>query len=161
MQDRVEVLSYAYEHLYSTDWRIAISDVFVGRAEVLEEHEDRFIGMVNGLMPMPKVVRFKGGITASKLRSKMQEPARFSKDVLFARDGGRCQYCDRELARGISTIDHIMPRSRGGDTSWENCVTCCPTCNVKKGNRTPTEAGMCLLSLPAKPRPQHIRTVKK
>ena len=159
MYDRVEVLSYAYEHLYLADWKDAISDVFIGRAEVLEEHEGRTIGIVGGSIPFPKVVRFKSGQTASKLRNR--QTMRFNKEGLFMRDAGTCQYCEKELTRQNSTIDHIIPRSKGGNTSWENCVICCPSCNSKKGNKTLTEAGMDLLRIPAKPKPHQLQWVKR
>ena len=149
MHDRVEVLSFTYEHLYLADWRDAISDVFIGRAEVIEEHEDRHIRIVGGLMPLPKVVRFKGGMPGSKFRSMLK--MRFSREGLFARDEGQCQYCHKQLARAESTIDHVIPRSRGGQTDWDNCVICCHKCNNIKGSMTPSEAGMSLIRLPKKP----------
>lgn len=159
MYDRVEVLSYAYEHLYLADWKDAISDVFIGRAEVIEEHEDRTIGIVGGHIPFPKVVRFKTGISASKF--KFRQAHKFNRDLLFLRDQGKCQYCEKELTREQSTIDHVLPRSRGGGTDWENCVICCHGCNGKKGNRTPSEAGMNLLSMPGRPKPNQVRMVKR
>lgn len=159
MHDRVEVLSFAYEHLYLADWRDAIGDVFVGRAEVLEEHESKRIGTAGGSIPFPKVVRFKTGLTASKLCNRLT--MRFSKETLFARDAGTCQYCQKELTRQCSTIDHIIPRSKGGNTNWENCVICCPGCNSKKGNKTLIEAGMDLFRIPGKPKSQQIQRVKR
>lgn len=149
MNDRVEVLSYAYEHLYLADWKDAVSDVFIGRAEVVEEHEGKYIGLVDGLMPMPKVVRFKGGMSAAKFRGKLN--LRFSREGLFLRDDGECQYCQKPLSRLDCTVDHVVPRSRGGLTDWENCVICCAKCNGLKGNMTPSEAGMNLLRSPKKP----------
>lgn len=159
MYDRVEVLSCAYEHLYLADWKDAISDVFIGRAEIIEEYEGRTIGTVGGSIPFPKVVRFKRGVPVAKF--KYNKTFKFNREILFARDEGKCQYCDRELTRPQSTIDHVLPRSRGGDTSWENCVICCPSCNARKGNRTPHEAGMNLLNLPARPKPHQVQVVKR
>jgi len=159
MYDRVEVLSYAYEHLYLADWKDAISDVFVGRAEVVEEHENMFIGMVNGSIPLPKVVRFKGGMSAAKFRNKLS--LRFSREGLFLRDSGTCQYCMKPLDRKECTIDHVLPRSRGGKTDWDNCVISCHKCNNDKGNQTPIEAGMNLLSLPHKPGGQNYVRKKR
>jgi 5-methylcytosine-specific restriction endonuclease McrA len=68
---------------------------------------------------------------------------------LFQRDSHRCQYCGSESER--LSIDHVMPRSRGGSHSWDNVTTACLRCNVHKGNRTPREAGMVLLQPPRRP----------
>ncbi len=71
---------------------------------------------------------------------------------LWERDGGRCQYTGRLLRPGEANIDHVVPRSRQGATSWENCVIADRAVNSRKGNRTPEEAGLSLLSVPAAPR---------
>ncbi len=76
----------------------------------------------------------------------------FSRRTLFRRDGYRCQFCGCQPGTEELTIDHVLPRSQGGITSWENCVLACISCNAKKANRTPEEAKMKLLSVPAKPR---------
>lgn len=72
-----------------------------------------------------------------------------SKKNILRRDGGKCQYCG--TTKGILTIDHVIPKSRGGEASWENLTTACFNCNNKKGNKTPIEAKMPLLSSPHKP----------
>ncbi|AEH44227.1 HNH endonuclease [Thermodesulfatator indicus DSM 15286] len=77
----------------------------------------------------------------------------FSRANLMMRDRYTCQYCGKSVKNPKDrTIDHIIPRSRGGKTTWENVVLCCRKCNIKKGNRTPEEAGMKLLSKPKAPR---------
>lgn len=73
---------------------------------------------------------------------------------IWQRDGGRCQYTGRALSPGEGNIDHIIPRSRGGATSWENCVLSDRRINQRKGARTPEEAGLTLLRIPQPPRPQ-------
>lgn len=70
----------------------------------------------------------------------------------MARDLYTCQYCGGQPGRHELTVDHVMPRSRGGTTTWENVVTACGPCNRRKGDRTPEEARMKLLSEPARPR---------
>lgn len=75
----------------------------------------------------------------------------FSRLNLYRRDSNTCQYCRRRPGTSELTIDHILPRSRGGSLSWENCVLACTTCNKKKANRTPSEAGMQLLRPAVKP----------
>ena len=77
---------------------------------------------------------------------------RFSRRNLFARDSHKCQYCGVAAPASQLSIDHIIPRSRGGPTTWENVVCCCIKCNSRKGSKTPKEAQMKLLSQPKKPR---------
>jgi 5-methylcytosine-specific restriction endonuclease McrA len=81
----------------------------------------------------------------------MKRP-KFSARNLYVRDGGRCQYTGRELAPGEGNIDHVMPRSRGGDTTWENCVLAARDVNSKKADKTPKEAGLKLKKQPTEPR---------
>jgi 5-methylcytosine-specific restriction endonuclease McrA len=76
----------------------------------------------------------------------------FSRRNLYRRDGYRCQYCGKSRSTSDLSIDHVVPRSRGGKTTWENCVLSCIPCNVRKGNRTLFEAEMRLCSPPGKPR---------
>jgi 5-methylcytosine-specific restriction endonuclease McrA len=76
---------------------------------------------------------------------------KLTKRNLFIRDNFRCQYSNEKLSMDDGTMDHIIPRSRGGQTSWDNVVLCSVEMNTKKGNRTPQEAGMSLLKVPKKP----------
>ena len=81
----------------------------------------------------------------------MKRP-KFSSRSLWERDGGRCQYTGRRLERDEGNIDHVIPRSRGGDTSWDNCVIADKRVNTRKADKTPDEAGLQLLRQPATPR---------
>jgi 5-methylcytosine-specific restriction endonuclease McrA len=76
---------------------------------------------------------------------------RFSRQNIYLRDGFTCQYCGKTLPRSQLNLDHVVPRSRGGRTSWENVVCSCVRCNLVKGGRSPEQAGMRLLKQPAKP----------
>jgi 5-methylcytosine-specific restriction endonuclease McrA len=71
---------------------------------------------------------------------------------IYARDQNRCQYCGKRFSTHELSLDHIVPRSRGGETSWENLVCCCLKCNIRKGGRTPVEAHMKLITKPVQPR---------
>lgn len=77
---------------------------------------------------------------------------KFSRHNIYLRDGNRCQYCGGRYASSELSLDHVLPLSRGGVSSWENVVCACLTCNVKKGNRTPAEAGIRLIAPPERPR---------
>jgi len=76
---------------------------------------------------------------------------RFNRRTLFARDDHACQYCGKGYPLNQLSLDHVVPRSRGGETSWENVVCCCLRCNNRKGDRSPSEVGMQLLRRPQKP----------
>lgn len=80
-----------------------------------------------------------------------RQEVRFSRRNIFERDKNTCQYCGRRYAKSELTIDHVVPRSKGGYDSWENLVLACVKCNVRKGDRTPEEASMPLLKKPVKP----------
>lgn len=90
-----------------------------------------------------------------RVNKKWKAP-RFHKKVLFNRDNWRCQYCNVSLCKETITIDHLLPSSRGGTTTWFNCVAACKLCNKKKGNKTPEEANMVLLSVPTSPNSLHF-----
>lgn len=77
---------------------------------------------------------------------------KFNRQNLFERDGFKCQYCNKIFQAQELNLDHVIPRDRGGQTSWENVVTSCIRCNSRKGNRLPHEAGMRLVRRPQKPR---------
>jgi 5-methylcytosine-specific restriction endonuclease McrA len=109
-------------------------------AEIHDAEPDRLIGTY----PMPKVVRLVAYVVTRWRHSR--GPA-WSRPGVLARDGERCAYCDKKA----STIDHVLPRSRGGENSWLNTVAACGRCNQRKGDRTPAEAGMPLRTSPQVP----------
>lgn len=140
------MLSATYEPLQRIDWRRAMSLWIGGRVEVLEAYTDRMIRTTRQIFQMPAVVRYVRG-----LRHRSRH-VRFSRQNVYGRDRGRCQYCLLPITIGEATFDHIVPRSRGGRTSWENVVIACRPCNQVKGDRAPEEAGMRLRSHPVKPK---------
>lgn len=107
----------------------------------------RTIGTPRGPVRIPAVI-----VLRAFDRIPLHVP-RFGLKGLWQRDGGRCQYSGRLLEPGEGDIDHVLPRSRGGGTSWENCVLADRTINRRKGAKTPGEAGLRLLRRPAVPRP--------
>lgn len=88
-----------------------------------------------------------------------RQEVKFNRRNIFARDGNRCQYCGKRYPTNELSLDHVVPRSRGGQTTWENIVCCCLRCNVRKGGRTPAEAGMELIRAPARPRRSPVLTI--
>jgi 5-methylcytosine-specific restriction endonuclease McrA len=127
-------------------WTRAVTDLVLGKIEVIEYSRDRTIKGIGREYPMPAVVRvlrrFRRGRAA----------IRFSRLNIYTRDRFSCQYCGQRFPSEDLTFDHVVPRSVGGRTTWENIVTACVPCNSRKANRTPREAKMALLRAPAKPR---------
>jgi 5-methylcytosine-specific restriction endonuclease McrA len=89
-----------------------------------------------------------------------RENMRFNRKNVFARDANRCQYCNRNQLTSELSLDHVIPKSKGGPTTWDNIVCACVACNVRKGGRTPREAGMVLNRKPRKPRYSPLVTMK-
>lgn len=89
-----------------------------------------------------------------------KQDVKFNRRNIFARDGNRCQYCGKKFPTTELSLDHVIPRSRGGGSTWENIVCCCLKCNIRKGGRTPNEAHMKLQTTPKKPHRNPIISVK-
>ncbi len=143
-------LNASYEPLTLLPVRRALRLVIDEKAEALEVDPGRPYRSENVIYPAPVVIR---------LVRYIHVPRRFRRQVtntfLFARDSYRCQYCGRnrgELGyRESLTRDHVVPISRGGDNGWLNVVTACSRCNLRKGNRLPSECGMHLRQEPSVP----------
>lgn len=140
------VLNSTFEPVARIPWQRAISLLFLGKVEVVEEYEDRTIRSVSFEIKMPSVVRFV------RLLTRRRTVIRFSRENVYARDSGRCQYCGKKVSRSEATYDHVLPRSQGGRTGWDNIVIACVPCNQRKGGRTPEQAKMKLASVPEKPK---------
>jgi len=138
------LLNSTFEPLRVITWRKAIIMVMLGKGEVIEEY-GRMIRGVSITLPLPAVIRLNHFI---KRRTPI---VKFSRQNLYVRDKGKCQYCGTFFEPKELTYDHVIPRSKGGQTDWTNVVTCCTACNLKKGGRTPEEAGMSLIRKPKAP----------
>lgn len=136
---KVLVLNASYEPLNITSWKRAVILLIKGKAEQLEHH-GTFICQT---FPLPSVIRLRYYV-----KVPYKEIPLTRKNVL-ERDRHTCQYCSYKGEK--LTLDHVIPRSRGGPDTWENLVTACVRCNIRKGNRTPKEAEMPLLTQPRKP----------
>lgn len=140
------VLSHAYEPVARVPWQRAITLLWEGKVEVIEEYEDRFVHSITLEFKVPSIIRF-----LRKIRDR-KRAIKFSRENVYARDKGSCQYCGHKVPRPEATYDHVVPRNQGGQTTWENVVICCTPCNQRKGGRTPEQAHMHLLSHPVKPK---------
>lgn len=144
------VLNSSYEPLNVCSVRRAHVLVFKGKAEVIEV-ADRPLRSATKSWPWPHVIRL---LTYVRVPRAVQR--RISRRALFARDGWRCQYCG---STGRLTLDHVVPRSRGGDSVWENVVASCAPCNHRKGDRLPEEAQMHPQVRPRAPAPSLFITL--
>ncbi len=139
------VLNASFEPLNVCSVRRAHVLVWKGKAEVVER--DRApLRSGERTFPRPLVIRLLQYVRVPRTVKR-----RISRRVLFARDGWRCVYCG--TSNGRLTLDHVVPRSRGGASTWENVVTACAPCNLDKGDRLLEEVGLSLQRTPRPPAP--------
>jgi 5-methylcytosine-specific restriction endonuclease McrA len=158
----VLVLNRSYLPIHVTSVRRAFSMLYQGVARVVDDQYETFdfdswrdlairagddsIGVVGGLIRVPRVIL----LTAFDRIPRRH--VRFSRINVYARDRSTCQYCGRRFPRTDLNLDHVVPRSRGGRSTWQNVVCSCMDCNRRKGGRTPQQAGMRLIAPPRRPR---------
>ena len=138
------LLNATFEPLMVISWKKAVVMVFLDKVEVVEEYE-RILRGVTFALRLPAVIRL------TRYVRRKTPLVKLSRQNLYVRDSGRCQYCGVSFEQKELTYDHVIPKSRGGKTRWENIVTCCVECNRKKGGRTPGEASMKLVRAPGRP----------
>jgi 5-methylcytosine-specific restriction endonuclease McrA len=136
----VLVLNADWQPLQRVSLRHAIRMLVRQVAEIHDAEPDRLIG----IFPMPVAVRLVRYVVT---RWRHHAGPGWSRPGVMKRDNNRCGYC----GAGATTVDHVLPRSRGGQNSWANTVACCYPCNQRKGARTPAEAGMVLRTRPTTP----------
>ena len=124
-------------------WQDAVKAVFLDRVSVLNEY-DREVRSPSVRLRLPSVIALKDYVPAAR------KPA-FTRFNVFLRDCFGCQYCGERWPAPDLTFDHVVPRSRGGRTTWENVVTACSTCNLRKGSRVPRESRMFPRKAPRQP----------
>jgi 5-methylcytosine-specific restriction endonuclease McrA len=162
LNSAVLVLNRNYQPVHVTSVKRALSLLYLGVAKAIDaqyrlyEFEDwaalsaaaphDSINTINRRIRVPRVV------VLSAYEYLPRGRVRFSRLNIYARDHDTCQYCARQLPRSELNLDHVVPRSQNGKTSWENVVCSCVPCNLKKGGRTPEQAGMRLLRTPVRPR---------
>jgi len=139
----VLVLNQNYEPLSVCPVRRAIVLVLRGKAEIVETSRE-VIRSASRVFPLPSVIRLVHFIRRPRPK------VRLTRREVFERDGWQCQYCGK-VTRDL-TLDHVVPRHRGGEHTWENLVSACRACNHRKAGRTPEEARMRLLREPGPPR---------
>jgi 5-methylcytosine-specific restriction endonuclease McrA len=133
----------SYFPLSTWNWQDAVKAVFLDRVSVLSEY-DREVRSPSFSMRLPSVIALRDFIPSARM------PA-FTRFNVFLRDGFTCQYCEQKRNAPELTFDHVIPRARGGRTSWENVVTACGVCNLRKGSKLPRECNMIPRQEPRRP----------
>lgn len=158
------VLNKSYHAIHTLDWQKAMSLIFQDAAEVLDENfqsynwkdwtelsqlmkenAQGFVNTAHMRIAIPEVIRL------TKYDRLPKKEVKFTRSNIYEHYKFKCCYCGQKKKRDELNLDHVLPRSRGGQTTWDNIVLSCITCNTKKDNKTPDEAGMKLLVQPSKP----------
>ncbi len=161
----VLVLNKNFYAIQITSWRRAIGLLYIEHADVVDqeyrtynfsdwcemsryvkEHPSGFIRTPTFRFVFPEVIalKFYDKLPAAEVK--------FTRKNIYEHYRHRCCYCGKKLPTSELNLDHVVPRSRGGKTTWDNIITSCVKCNIKKGNKLPSEAGMKLLIVPSRPR---------
>ena len=140
------LLNATYEPLKVVHWQKAITLWCQGKVEIIASH-DREVRAVSFSVRLPSVIRLLRYVRIKKRFDYVP----FSRANIYARDHHSCPYCNRHHQTQNLTFDHVIPVSQGGRKDWENIVTCCVSCNRRKGGRTPAEAHMHLVRSPRRP----------
>ena len=162
LTSNVLVLNRLYQPVHVTSVRRALILLYRGAAKAVDEQYQTFdfdswaslsAAMHEEAIRTPsKRLRIPRVILLQAYDHLPRAKVRFSRLNIYARDRSTCQYCGRRPARAELNLDHVVPRAKGGKTSWENVVCSCVGCNLRKGGRTPEEAGMRLLKHPVRPK---------
>lgn len=162
LQDGVLVLNKGWQYIAVATVQEAIKDLFTGVSTAVdpetyatytfEDWVERGVKPGKPFIQTPRMrVEIPEVIVLANFDKVPRKSFHYSKYHVYRRDHHTCQYCGQQLKREQLTIDHVIPRSQGGQTSWVNCVTSCEPCNSKKADRTPEQAGMKMRRKPVKP----------
>ena len=168
------VLNRSYFGIHIIPWQKSVSLVYQGAAEavdsnlqcynfedwcelsaLMEKHDHGFVHTINMKVAIPEVIRL------TKYNQLPRQEVRFTRHNLYSHYRNKCCYCGGQFSTKELNPDHVIPRSKGGLTNWENIVTSCYGCNTLKDDRTPEQAGMKLLVKPSRPKWQGVRTILK
>ena len=138
-----------WQNLNFSDW----TELSALKAEFEPDGFD-WVHTVRFQIAVPRIIRLLG---YDKLP---RQDVKFNRRNIYARDGNRCQYCGKRTPTTELSLDHVLPKSQGGKSSWENIVCCCVACNVKKGGRTPEQARMHLITKPVKPKRSPVINIR-
>jgi 5-methylcytosine-specific restriction endonuclease McrA len=124
------------------------------RAKHFRQEDDDWVRTATSEIQVPRIIRL---VAYEKLP---KQTVKFNRRNIFARDNNQCQYCGRKYPTNELSLDHVIPRSQGGVSTWDNIVCACVSCNVKKGGRTPKQAHLSLVRKPEKPKRSPLLNLK-
>jgi len=153
VKDLAEVVSQEDGQFNTYDfatWR----EVSEFRARHFRQSDDEWVRTSSSEIQVPRVIRLLG------FEKLPKQTVKFNRRNIFARDNNQCQYCGRKFPTADLSLDHIVPRSQGGLSTWENIVCACVKCNVRKGGRTPKQAHLSLIRKPEKPKRSPLLNLK-
>ena len=145
MMEHTLLLATTYEPLKIISWKKAVILTILRKVEVVEAYE-RMVHSPSLSLSLPAVVRLHRTIP------RRPRTVKFSRQNIFFRDRYTCQYCNRPHPSHLLTYDHVWPKSKGGKTTWDNVVTSCISCNLKKGNKLPQSANLRPVKRPEEPK---------
>ena len=146
MMKPVLVLDSSYRPIKQISWKKAMTLYFQEKIEVIKEYEDTWIRSPRKKFKLPSVIRLIDYIF------RLPWGIRLTRTNLYIRDKGQCQYCSKKLNKGRFTLDHVIPKSKGGKTDWNNLVVSCEKCNIKKGDQSLKDVGYSLNQKPCQPK---------
>ena len=152
-KDLAEVVSLEEGQFVSynfSSWR----EVSEYRAQHFRREEDDWVRTSTTQIQVPRVIRLLG------YEKMPKHTVKFNRRNIFARDNNQCQLCGKKFPTTELSLDHVVPRSQGGQSTWENVVCACVECNVRKGGRTPKQAHMSLIRKPEKPKRSPLLNLK-
>ena len=152
-KDLAEVVSLD-DGQYNTYDFSSWSELSAYRAAHFRKEEDDWVRTPTSMIQAPRVIRL---LSYDKLP---KQTVKFNRRNIFARDNNQCQYCGKKFPTSELSLDHVRPRSQGGQTTWDNIVCSCVDCNVRKGGRTPRQANMTLIRKPEKPKRSPLLNLK-
>ena len=152
-KQQAEVVSVEEGQYLSYDFE-SWAELSAFRAQFFRDENDDWVRTPTVEIQAPRVVRL---LEYDKVP---RQAVKFNRRNIFARDNNQCQYCGRKFIMSELSLDHVVPRSQGGGTSWENIVCACVECNVRKGGRTPRQANLTLIRKPEKPKRSPMLNMK-
>ena len=152
-KQQAEVVSVEEGQYLSYDFE-SWAELSAFRAQFFRDENDDWVRTPTVEIQAPRVVRL---LEYDKVP---RQAVKFNRRNIFARDNNQCQYCGRKFIMSELSLDHVVPRSQGGGTTWENIVCACVECNVRKGGRTPRQANLTLIRKPEKPKRSPMLNMK-
>lgn len=152
-KDLAEVVAQE-EGTYATYDFASWAELSAYRAKHFRREDDDWVRTPTAEIQAPRVIRLVGYDKVPR------QTVKFNRRNLFARDNNQCQYCGKKFVTSELSLDHVIPRSQGGLTTWENIVCACVDCNVRKGGRTPKQANVSLIRKPEKPKRSPVLNYK-